>query len=72
MTAHVVFTDLDPAQPASTSADRSRETIIRGHMGFDGLLMSDDLSMQALSGSFAERTRSGDRGRLRPGTPLQR
>ena len=32
--------------------------IIRGEMGFDGLLMSDDVSMKALAGSFAERTRA--------------
>lgn len=54
MTAHVVFSDLDPDQPASTSARVTRE-IIRGHIGFDGLLMSDDLSMKALTGSFRER-----------------
>jgi len=57
MTAHVVFRDLDPIAPASTSARVTRE-IIRGHCGFDGLLMSDDLGMRALSGSFAERTRA--------------
>lgn len=55
MTAHVVFTAIDPERPASTSA-RVTGDIIRGEIGFDGLLMSDDLSMRALSGSFAERT----------------
>jgi beta-N-acetylhexosaminidase len=57
MTAHVVFRDLDPNAPASTSSHVTRE-IIRGHCGFDGLLMSDDLGMRALSGSFSERTRA--------------
>jgi len=57
MTAHVVFRDLDPTAPASTSPRVTHE-IIRGHCGFDGLLMSDDLGMRALSGSFSERTRA--------------
>ena len=57
MTAHVVFTDLDAARPASTSR-RVTEDIIRGCIGFDGLLMSDDLGMKALTGTFAERTRA--------------
>lgn len=47
MTAHVVYSAIDPARPASTSAIVHRE-IIRGHIGFDGLVMSDDLSMKAL------------------------
>ena len=55
MTAHVVFTALDPARPATLSPVVVSQ-IIRGHIGFDGLLMSDDLSMKALSGSFRERT----------------
>jgi beta-N-acetylhexosaminidase len=54
MTAHVVFTAIDPANPASTSARVTRE-VIRGEIGFDGLLMSDDLSMKALSGSMRSR-----------------
>ena len=57
MTAHVVFMSLDAAHPASTSLKITRD-IIRGSIGFDGLLMSDDLSMQALSGTFGERTRA--------------
>jgi beta-N-acetylhexosaminidase len=57
MTAHVVFSALDPAQPATTSATIIRQ-VIRGVIGFQGLLMSDDVSMNALSGSLAERTRS--------------
>lgn len=57
MTAHVVYKALDPAAPASTSR-RATETIIRGHCGFDGLLMSDDLGMKALSGPFGDRARA--------------
>jgi beta-N-acetylhexosaminidase len=57
MTAHVVFTAIDADAPASTSR-RVTQEIIRGEIGFDGLLMSDDLSMKALSGSFASRTRA--------------
>jgi beta-N-acetylhexosaminidase len=48
MTAHVVFSALDADHPASTSGTVHRE-IMRGHIGFDGLLMSDDLSMKALT-----------------------
>lgn len=57
MTAHVVFSALDPAQPATTSATII-EQVIRGTIGFQGLLMSDDVSMNALQGSIAERTRA--------------
>jgi beta-N-acetylhexosaminidase len=57
MTAHVVFSALDPALPATTSATII-EQVIRGVIGFRGLLMSDDLSMNALAGSLAERTRA--------------
>ncbi len=55
MTAHVVFTALDQTAPATTSPVIVRE-VIRGSIGFQGLLMSDDLSMGALSGSLGERT----------------
>ncbi len=55
MTAHVVFSALDPAHPATTSATII-EQVIRGVIGFQGLLMSDDVSMNALAGSVAERT----------------
>jgi len=55
MTAHVVFSAVDPANPATTSAKVVSE-IIRGEIGFDGLLMSDDTSMKALSGSFQEKS----------------
>jgi beta-N-acetylhexosaminidase len=54
MTAHVVFSAVDPDLAASVSAKVTGE-IIRGAIGFDGLLMSDDLGMQALSGGIAER-----------------
>jgi beta-N-acetylhexosaminidase len=57
MTAHVVFSALDPAHPATTSATII-EQVIRGAIGFQGLLMSDDVSMNALAGSIAERTRA--------------
>jgi beta-N-acetylhexosaminidase len=57
MTAHVVFSALDPAQPATTSATIIQQ-VIRNGIGFQGLLMSDDVSMNALSGSIAERTRA--------------
>jgi beta-N-acetylhexosaminidase len=55
MTAHVVFSALDPVHPATTSATII-EQVIRGAIGFQGLLMSDDVSMNALAGSIAERT----------------
>jgi beta-N-acetylhexosaminidase len=57
MTAHVVFSAVDPAHPATTSATMIAE-VIRGTIGFQGLLMSDDVSMNALSGNIAERTRA--------------
>jgi beta-N-acetylhexosaminidase len=57
MTAHVVFAAYDPLAPATTSATMVRE-VIRDSIGFSGALMSDDVSMGALSGSLAERTRA--------------
>jgi len=57
MTAHVVFRAIDPVLPATTSATIIRD-VIRGQIGFQGLLMSDDISMNALSGSLRERTRA--------------
>jgi beta-N-acetylhexosaminidase len=57
MTAHVVFTAIDPVSPATTSAKMIQQ-VIRSGIGFQGLLMSDDLSMGALSGSLRERTRA--------------
>jgi len=52
MTAHVVFSAIDPVAPATTSVTMVRE-VIRGFIGFQGLLMSDDVSMGALSGTAA-------------------
>jgi beta-N-acetylhexosaminidase len=54
MTAHIVFRAIDAQKPASTSATVI-DRVIRKHIGFDGLLMSDDIGMQALSGGYAER-----------------
>jgi beta-N-acetylhexosaminidase len=54
MTAHLVFAALDGARPATQSPRMIR--VIREEIGFKGLLMSDDLNMQALSGTLAERT----------------
>lgn len=57
MVAHVVYRALDPDRPASTSPVVIAE-VVRGALGFDGLLFCDDLSMQALSGSMAARARA--------------
>jgi beta-N-acetylhexosaminidase len=57
MSAHVVFTALDPIEPATVSATIVRD-VIRDSIGFKGLLMTDDISMGALSGSIAERARA--------------
>lgn len=54
MTAHVVYSAVDPRRPATTSKAVINQ-VIRGAIGFDGLLMSDDLSMEALSGDLTER-----------------
>tara|TARA_R110000868_G_scaffold57591_8_gene177884 strand:- start:3961 stop:4977 length:1017 start_codon:yes stop_codon:yes gene_type:complete len=54
MTAHIVYADIDPENPATTSRDVVGN-IIRGEIGFDGFLMTDDLSMKALSGTFRQR-----------------
>jgi beta-N-acetylhexosaminidase len=54
MTAHLVFAVLDADRPATQSPTMVR--VIREDIGFKGLLMSDDLNMQALSGTLAERT----------------
>ncbi|MDN3719268.1 glycoside hydrolase family 3 N-terminal domain-containing protein [Roseibium salinum] len=56
MTAHIVYADID-AETAGTQSNRVIENIIRGEIGFDGCLMSDDISMKALGGSFEERSR---------------
>jgi beta-N-acetylhexosaminidase len=57
MTAHVVFTAIDPIAPATISATIV-DDVIRDSIGFKGLLMSDDISMGALSGSIGERSRA--------------
>lgn len=57
MTAHVVYAAVDPHNPATTSA-RVVEEIIRGEIGFEGLLVSDDTSMKALSGDFQTKAAS--------------
>src|SRR3954452_2192223 len=54
MTAHVVYTAWDPDHPASMSPTVIGD-IIRGRIGYDGFLMSDDLGMEALSGDFGSR-----------------
>jgi beta-N-acetylhexosaminidase len=53
MTAHIVYTDIDPDNCATQSPTVIKT--IRDDMGFDGLIMTDDLSMKALKGSFADR-----------------
>jgi beta-N-acetylhexosaminidase len=54
MTAHLVFAALDPGLPATQSPKMI--DLIRYEIGFQGLLMSDDLNMQALAGTLADRT----------------
>lgn len=57
ISAHVCYRALDAGAPATLSPKVIAATI-RGAIGFDGLLLSDDLSMQALSGSQGERARA--------------
>jgi beta-N-acetylhexosaminidase len=57
MTAHVIYSAVDRTRPATTSRAVMRR-VVRGAIGFDGLVMSDDLSMKALTGGFAERARA--------------
>jgi len=57
MTAHVVYSAIDAKRPATTSR-KAIKHVIRESIGFQGLLMSDDLSMKALSGDFKDRTRA--------------
>jgi len=57
MTAHVIYEAIDPQRPATTSPKVIRD-VIRGEMGFDGLLISDDLSMNALDGPLSARTKA--------------
>lgn len=55
MTAHITYSKIDPKAPATLSKKIIKK-VIRKEIGFDGLLMSDDVSMKALSGDFASRT----------------
>lgn len=57
MTAHILYPAIDSANPATTSSNLI-QTVIRDDIGFDGLLMSDDLGMKALQGSLAERAQA--------------
>ena len=57
MTAHIVYTAIDPIAPATTSVTLVRD-VIRDWLKFRGLLMSDDISMGALSGSIEARSRA--------------
>jgi beta-N-acetylhexosaminidase len=57
MTAHIVVSAIDPVAPATISATIVRE-VIRGFVGFDGVLMTDDISMGALGGTMAARVRA--------------
>lgn len=56
MTCHLVFTDIDPENPATTSTAMMQ--VIRRDIGFGGLIMTDDISMEALSGDVATRSRA--------------
>ena len=62
MTAHVLYQALDDGNPATLSAAVIAGTV-RGRIGFDGVLISDDISMNALSGAVPRRAA---RGRSRP------
>ena len=53
MTAHVLYSAIDPERPATTSP-RVITDIIRGAIGFDGVLVSDDISMKALRGALPD------------------
>ncbi len=54
MNCHVVFRELDPQNPVSLSR-RVHDKILRGKIGFKGLIFSDDLAMKALDLPLAER-----------------
>lgn len=57
MTAHVLYKALDPDRPATTSPGVIAD-VIRGQIGFTGVLVSDDISMQALKGDLPSRARA--------------
>ncbi len=71
MTAHVVYTALDKKFPATLSR-KIVKSVIRGEIGFRGLLITDDLSMKALSGDICREMRAGAGGGLRRDPALQR
>ena len=54
MTAHIVLPEIDAENPATTSSSAMK--VIREDIGFDGLIMTDDISMEALSGSVQARS----------------
>src|SRR5262249_29943011 len=56
ITAHVVYTAIDAERPATTSPTVIAD-VIRGEIGFAGVLVSDDLSMEALKGSIGDRAK---------------
>ncbi len=57
MTAHIVYEDIDSKRPLTTSKT-GISRVIRGELGFDGLLMSDDLDMKALSGNLTAKAKA--------------
>ena len=69
MTAHIVFAEIDPANPATTS--QRHERVIRDEIGFDGLIMSDDISMRRLSGAIGDRAAAVNCSGLRYCAALQ-
>ena len=56
MAAHVVYSDLDPDSAASVSR-RITDEVIRKEMGFEGVLLADDISMKALGGTLESRVK---------------
>jgi hypothetical protein len=56
MSAHVIYAAVDPRRPGTTSR-RVLRRVVREAIGFDGLLMTDDLSMKALTGDFTQRAK---------------
>ncbi|MEY1555226.1 glycoside hydrolase family 3 N-terminal domain-containing protein [Yoonia sp. R2331] len=56
MTAHIVFDAIDPGQPATTSTKMMQ--VIRADIGFDGLIMTDDIGMDALRGTVPDRAQA--------------
>ncbi len=56
MTAHILYTDYDAHRPATVSSQVINQ-VIRDHIGFDGVLITDDIKMAALEGGFDQRAR---------------